>query len=141
MRGIATSDAKWSSTTAGYVPWSRRPVGFLAIACAVALVLLAGRWQYDGLGTAVPSGRYSTPDTRLTYIREQCDQPDPFEAKYGRPNLRRTRGYEGKLFQTATADDVGSLGRMERFVAKVLRGEPVKVGVLGGSGKCLAEHG
>lgn len=33
---------------------------------------------------------------RLAGLRKGCKAPDPYEAKYGRANLRMTRSYEGE---------------------------------------------
>ncbi|KLT45432.1 hypothetical protein CC85DRAFT_299497 [Cutaneotrichosporon oleaginosum] len=58
---------------------------------------------------------------RTRALRQKCTQPDLFETMYGRTNIRMSRGYEGSLY------------RVEQFVNKILRGEPVTFSAIGGS--------
>lgn len=121
-----------------YIPAaSRRPLAFAGLALAITFLLFIGHSHYTDPGISytptwattqnatAPLELSSGAKHRLAHLRKTCSRPDPFEAQYGRANLRMTRGYEG------------SLARLERFVHKVVRGEEVKVGVIGGSGRSL----
>lgn len=117
---------------------AKRPLLIAAFATILFVFILGHSWSSETIASYTPWGgqrsktsssglasgvQTLSSDTkrRLDHLGKECDRPDPFEALYSRPNLRMTRGYEG------------SLARLERVVYKILRGDPVKVGVIGGS--------
>ncbi|BEJ13252.1 hypothetical protein CspHIS471_0304260 [Cutaneotrichosporon sp. HIS471] len=121
----------------------RRPLLIAGFATLLFIFFLAHSWGSETIASYVP-WRDQNPELasdvqvlnsdtqrRLDRLRKECQGPDPFEAQYSRANLRMTRGYEG------------SLARLERVIYKILRGEPVKVGIIGGSvtrGHGVQEH-
>lgn len=62
-----------------------------ALSVLVGLVLLA-QHQSDYLPIFPTSGS----DATHRRLRAYCHADDPFEAEYGRTNIRMTRAYEGK---------------------------------------------
>ncbi|KLT40754.1 hypothetical protein CC85DRAFT_142686 [Cutaneotrichosporon oleaginosum] len=118
---------------------ARRPLIYAIIVAAVFIFVLAHAWGSETVASYVP-WRDQAPEVasdvqilsgdmrrRLNHLRSECKRPDPFEAQYSRANLRMTRGYEG------------SLARLERVIYKIMRGEKVAVGIIGGS--VTAGHG
>lgn len=84
----------------------------------------------------VPSKVLAPAASRLSRLETNCRLPDPFEVEYGRTNLRMTRAYEGeRLLAPAATDDAGSRHRLQKLLRKTLRGEPVTISAIGGSGE------
>lgn len=128
---------------------SQAAVLFTLVLCTLTFLL----FEYDHLPTRatawVPEGLKPSrpPDLVSTYelpsaavgnvrdLRKWCAAPDEFERHFGRANLRRSRGYEGEFLIYEFILTTGSLARTHRFLGKALRGEPIKVAAIGGSGE------
>jgi hypothetical protein len=74
------------------------------------------------------------PEPLLASTLPICHEDDPFDAEYGRTNLRMTRAYEGKQRRCCPLIP-GSLYRLQQFVRKALAGPEITVSVIGGSSK------
>lgn len=79
---------------------SRRP---LVLFIALGAVLFLFSVHTTGIaklnvGSTGASGGWTTSVSHgspLAQLKKACAAPDPFEEKFGRPNLRMTRAYEG----------------------------------------------
>lgn len=113
---------------------SRRVYIFALVASASIVVLLLLHHNVDRL----PFGSAQVweepiPEPVLARVLPVCHAPDPFEAEYGRTNLRLTRAYEGKIKGQSGLLTSGSLHRLQQFIRKALAGPEVTVSVIGGS--------
>lgn len=120
---------------------SRRPHVFLAIVLSLALVLFLHAHPHPQSyflsgpisKLKVQFGLYNASDglekkdkrirERVERMKGYCEVEDAFEREYGRTNLRLARGYEG------------SHERMRLLLQKIMRGEPLTISAIGGSGK------
>lgn len=76
---------------------SRRVYILALVASASVAVLLLLHHNVDKLPFATPQiWDISAPEPLLRTELPICHSPDPFEAEYGRTNLRMTRAYEGE---------------------------------------------
>lgn len=116
-------------------PRSQLAVLATLVICTLTLLL----FEYDHLPSppptwvpsalqkpASPFDKYNLSPasrTNVKALQRWCSEPDEFAAQYGRTNLRLSRGYEG------------SLARTHRLLGKALRGEPISVAAVGGSGR------
>ena len=84
---------------------SRRVYILALVASASVAVLLLLHHNVDRLPFATPRiWDVSVPEPILAIELPICQTPDPFEAEYGRTNLRMTRAYEGEPKSKRFAD-------------------------------------
>ena len=106
----------------------------------VALALLRDAMRADGDTRSFSFGLLpqrrpviqTEVDRRLMAMQRHCEEQDPFDIEYGRTNVRMSRAYEGRLFQSIELTP-GSHQRLRQLLQKTLRGEPITISTLGGS--------